>query len=49
MKCIDYRAVEKFPIKTPTYGIRTGFITVFHYIMIQYDAPKGDPWLLYML
>lgn len=46
MKYIDYRALEKFPIKNPPFGISTTIVTQYYCIVIQADATKEDPWAL---
>lgn len=49
MNMIDYRAVEKFPIKTLMFGMSTIITTKYHYIVIQADTTKEDPWALLLL
>jgi hypothetical protein len=44
MKPIDYRPNEPFPIKNPPFDIYTTITTKYHYIVIQADATKEDPW-----
>ena len=46
MKYVDFYPLARFPIDNPTFGFSTKIYTKYHYIVIQADAPKEDPWAL---